>query len=108
METIYELQADLCKVFSNAKRIEILDTLQSGEMSAGELAGKTKLSKANLSQHTAVLKARGVIATRRDGVNIYYSISNSKIIQARKLMREVLLEQLHEKGRMGSHLENIK
>ncbi len=108
METIYELQADLCKVFSNAKRIEILDTLKDGEMSAGELAGKTKLSKANLSQHTAVLKSRGVIATRRDGVNIYYRISNSKIIQARKLMRDVLLEQLQEKGRMVSRLENIK
>ena len=106
MEEIYELQADVCKIFSNAKRMEIISMLKDREMSAGELLEKIVLSKANLSQHMAVLKAKGVILTRREGVNMYYRIANPKIIQACNLMREVLMEQIQEKGRIFNILTN--
>jgi ArsR family transcriptional regulator len=107
MDSIYELQADLCKVFSNAKRIEILDTLSDSEMSSGELAKRTRLNNANLSQHMAVLKARGVVISRREGVNIYYRIADPKINEARSLMRAVLLNQLRTKGEIAYNLENV-
>ena len=108
MEKIYELHADICKIFSNAKRLEVINALKDKELSAGELIEKIGLSKANLSQHMAILKSKGVILARREGVNIYYRISNLKIIQACQLMREVLLEQLQEKGKMVSSLRQIK
>lgn len=108
MENLYELQADTCKIFSNAKRLEIIDTLKDQEMSATELIEKIGLSKANLSQHMSVLRAKGVILTRRNGLNIYYRIANPKILQACHLMREVLLEQFQEKGKMVSSLKRIK
>jgi len=108
MENIFELHADVCKVFSNAKRLEILNTLREKEMTASELIERIGLSKANLSQHMSILKSKGVVLTRREGVNIYYRISNSKIIQACDLMREVLLEQLQEKGKMVASLRRIK
>ena len=107
MDSIYELQAELCKVFSNAKRIEILDTLNDSEMSSGELAQKTGLNNANLSQHMAVLRARGVVISRRDGTNIYYRISDPRITEARKLMRAVLLSQLQAKGKIADNLEAV-
>jgi len=108
MEELFELHADVCKIFSSAKRLEILNTLKQKEMSAGELIEKTGLSKANLSQHMSILKSKGVIVTRKEGLNVYYRIANPKIIQACNLMREVLLEQLKEKGKMVSNLEHIK
>jgi ArsR family transcriptional regulator len=108
MENIYELHADLCKIFSNAKRLEIINTIKDKEMAASELIERIGLSKANLSQHMSVLKSKGVILTRREGVNIYYHIVNPKIIQACHLMREVLLEQFQEKGKMVSNLRRIK
>ena len=108
MEKIFELQADLCKIFSNAKRLETINALKEKEMSASELIEKTGISKANLSQHMSIFKSKGVILTRREGVNIYYQISSPKLIQACNLMREVLLEQLQEKGRMVSRLRHIK
>lgn len=106
MEEIYELQADVCKIFANAKRLEIISILKEGETSANELIEKTGLSKANLSQHMAILKAKGVILTRREGVTVHYRITNPKIIQACNLMREVLTEQIQEKGRIISTLTN--
>ena len=108
MEPIYELHADLCKIFSNAKRLEIIDSLRDKEMSAGELIARIGLSKANLSQHMSVLKLKGVILTRREGVNIYYRIANPKILQACHLIREVLFEQFQEKRKMVSSLRHTK
>jgi ArsR family transcriptional regulator len=108
MEEIYELHADFCKIFSNAKRLEIINALKDKEMSASELIEKIGLSKANLSQHMSVLKLKGVIVTRREGINIYYRIANPKIVQACRLIREVLFEQFKEKGKMVSSLRQIK
>jgi len=108
MESIYELHADLCKIFSNAKRLEIINTIKDKEMAASELIERIGLSKANLSQHMSVLRSKGVILSRREGINIYYRIANPKIIQACHLMREVLLEQFQEKGKMVSNLRRIK
>ena len=108
MEKIYELQADLCKIFSNAKRIEIMNILKDREMSASELIVKIGLSKANLSQHMGVLRSKGVVLARREGLNIFYRISNPKIIQACDLMRQILLDQFQEKGKMVSSLKRIK
>ncbi len=108
MQKIFELHADVCKIFSNAKRLEIINMLKDGEMSAGELLEKTGLSKANLSQHMTVLKSKGVINTRKEGINIYYCITNPKIIQVCTLMKEVLLEQLEEKGKMASRLQQMQ
>jgi ArsR family transcriptional regulator len=105
---LYELQADVCKIFSNSKRLEIINHLKEKELPAGDLLEKTGLSKANLSQHMSVLKAKGVILSRREGVTVYYRISNAKIIEACTLMREVLLEQIQEKGRMVSSLNRLK
>ena len=108
MEKIYELQADICKIFSNAKRMEIMNVLKDREVSASDLIERIGLSKANLSQHMGVLRSKGVVLARREGLNIYYRISNPKIIQACDLMREVLLEQLQEKGKIGSSLRHMK
>ncbi len=105
MEKMYEMHADICKIFANAKRLEIINALKDQELSAGELIARIGLSKANLSQHMSVLKAKGVILTRRAGTNLYYRIANPEIIQACQLMGEVLLEQFQEKGRMALSLQ---
>jgi len=108
VENIFDLNAELCKVFLNAKRLEILNTLRDGELPASELIEKIGLSKANLSQHMSILKLKRVVVSRREGLNIYYRISNPKIIQACDLMKEVLLEQLQEKGKIVATLQRIK
>ncbi len=89
-ESFYNLHAEMCKTISNPRRQAILDTIRSGEMTVSELIGKTGISQANLSQHLAILRSKGVVKTRRDGNNIYYSLSNIKIIKAYDLISEVL------------------
>ncbi|MCX5848901.1 MAG: metalloregulator ArsR/SmtB family transcription factor [Deltaproteobacteria bacterium] len=104
MESILKLQADICKIFANDKRLGIINLLKDSEMSNSELMKKTGLSKVSMSQHINILKSKGVIVVRREGVQLYYRISNPKIIQACGLMREVLVEQLQERERVVSRL----
>ena len=90
----YNLHSELCKTLSHPKRQEILDNLRQTELSVSELAEITKISQANLSQHLAILRARGIVKARRAGINVFYSISNTKIIKAFDLISEVLREAL--------------
>ena len=94
------MHAEVCKTLANPKRLEIIYALKEGELSVGELVKRLGISKANISQHLAILRQRRVLVSRREGVNIYYRISNPKIVKACALMREVLTEQLMEEGRI--------
>jgi len=91
---IYELHASICHTLANPKRLEIIDKLRTRELSVTELTEALEISQANLSQHLSLMRQRGIVTTRREGLNIYYSLSNPKIIQACDLMRQVLLEHL--------------
>ena len=91
---LYELHASICQTLANPKRLEVIDRLRDGEQSVSELAEAMKIGQANLSQHLAVMRHKGIVATRREGLNVYYRLSNPKIIKACDLMRQVLLEHL--------------
>ncbi len=101
---IFEIQADVCKTLANAKRIEIIDCLSGGEKSVSELVETLDISPANVSQHLSVMRQKGILTTRREGVNIYYAISNPKVCQACGLMREVLLEMLSASSEMAKEM----
>jgi DNA-binding transcriptional ArsR family regulator len=100
-KTLYELQSDVCKTLASPKRIEILNALREGEKTVSELVEILDVPKANVSQHLAVMRHKGILKSRRKGINIYYSVSNRKVIEACILMKEVLMEQMKEKGRLA-------
>ncbi len=91
---LYSIHAEMCKVFSNPTRLEILEILRDREMSVTELINKTKLSQANISQHLSIMKNKGIVESWRDGKNIYYKISNPKIVKAFDIIREVIQEKI--------------
>ena len=101
-KTIYELQAEICKILASPIRIEIIAALREGEKTVSELIDIVGISKANVSQHLAVMRHKGILKSRREGLNIYYRIVNPKVIQACSLMKEVLSELLAERGKMAS------
>jgi DNA-binding transcriptional ArsR family regulator len=86
---------------ASPKRIEILNALREGEKTVSELVEILDVPKANVSQHLAVMRHKGILKSRRKGINIYYSVSNRKVIEACILMKEVLMEQMKEKGRLA-------
>jgi len=91
---LYKLHAGICKILANPKRLEIIDTLRAGELPVQALADALEISQANTSQHLAIMRQGGIVRTRREGLNVFYRLSNPKITQACDLMRQVLLEHL--------------
>lgn len=90
----YKLHAQVCRVLSHPKRLEILDLLSAGEKSLEELAQAMGVRKANVSQHLALMRQQQLIRARREGQRTFYRVANPKILKARAIMREVAREQL--------------
>jgi DNA-binding transcriptional ArsR family regulator len=65
------------KALSDPTRREVLRLLSGGEKTAGELAERFDMSKPSMSHHFAVLKEAGLIRSRREGQQIYYSLDTT-------------------------------
>ncbi|MDD5477461.1 MAG: metalloregulator ArsR/SmtB family transcription factor [Candidatus Omnitrophica bacterium] len=100
-EKMFQMHAEVCKSMANPTRLKIINLLREGEKSVEELRKRLKLPKANLSQHLSILRQRRIVVTRREGVNIYYKCANPKMLKACAILREVLMEQLADGGRLG-------
>lgn len=99
-KSLYEMQAEVCKILASPKRIEIINALKDTEKTVSELVDILEIPKANVSQHLAIMRLKGILKSRRNGVNIFYSIASPKVIQACSLMKEVLVELLVERRKM--------
>ena len=99
-EKMYQMHAEVCKILASPIRLKILNSLREGEKSVEELTKLLGLHKANLSQHLAILRQRKIVTTRRAGLNIYYSIANTKMIKACDILKEVLFEQIQEDDKL--------
>lgn len=66
----------LLKAMSNSSRLLILCQLAEGEKSVGELVRLVGLSQSGLSQHLALLRRKGIVATRREAQSIFYSLAS--------------------------------
>jgi ArsR family transcriptional regulator, virulence genes transcriptional regulator len=71
--------ADLLKALSNAQRLRVLCLLADAELSVGELNARLELSQSALSQHLAVLREHGLVATRRESQTIYYALAEGPV-----------------------------
>lgn len=90
---LYRLHAGVCKGLADPKRLLIINALRHGERSVSELCDELDLPQANVSQHLAVLREKGLVEVRKEGQWAFYSLSSPKIIQAMDLLREVMAEQ---------------
>jgi DNA-binding transcriptional ArsR family regulator len=93
-DAIYRLHADFCKNLGDANRLFIIDILGKGEMPVGEIAQRLALPQSNVSKHLALMRERGLVVTRRDGSTIYYGLSDSRISDAIKLLKDIQIEQI--------------
>ena len=99
--TLFGLHAELCKTLADAKRLKIIYLLGDSEKSVSELVRDSGFRQANVSQHLAILRQKGVITSRRNGTTLYYKIAFPKMVKACNLIRDVLLEQIERKGKIA-------
>lgn len=101
-DEIYNRQVGICKAFANPTRLRILDMIATHEETSTNLQRELGVSTANLSQHLAVLKAAGVIVTRRESKSVHCSLAIPEVKQACRLIRNVLRAQLRNGRRLDA------
>ncbi|MBI4635568.1 MAG: winged helix-turn-helix transcriptional regulator [Candidatus Rokubacteria bacterium] len=98
---LYRMQAEIAKVLGNPVRLRILNRIGDREVPYGALLDDLGVSKANLSQHLAILRKAGVVAVRRDGIHVHYRLTLPEIKDLCSAMREILAKHLTESARQG-------
>ncbi|MCL5070334.1 MAG: metalloregulator ArsR/SmtB family transcription factor [Actinobacteria bacterium] len=108
MNNIFVLHASICKTLANPKRLEIIAALRDDEFTATQLTQKVGVSKANLSQHMSILIEKGVVLSKREGINVFYKLSDDRITKACDLMREVLIKNLEQNSNILKDIKKLQ
>lgn len=69
------------KLLANEDRLLLLCQLSQGELCVSDLESVLGIRQPTLSQQLSVLRAEGVVNTRRDGKNIYYSVADAALLE---------------------------
>lgn len=78
--------AVLLKSLANPHRLAILCVLGEGEASVGALNARIPVTQSALSQHLAVLREQGLVATRRESQTIYYSVQPGPALEVVRVL----------------------
>lgn len=81
--------ATLLRLLGNERRLIVLCQLAEGELSVSELQARVGLSQSALSQHLALLREEGIVATRRESQTIYYRIVDHAAMRVVETLAEL-------------------
>ena len=83
------------KAMSHPLRLKILCTLGAEEVSVQDIVEHVGTSQSNISQHLAILRDKGILASRKDANRVYYRVSDSRTLKLIGMMREVFCTHGH-------------
>jgi ArsR family transcriptional regulator len=93
---VSELKAELFRALAHPARIRILETLSAGEQSVGEMQPEIGIELSHLSQQLAVLRRAGLVATRKEGQSVYYSVKDPLTTDLLRVAKQLLISSLTE------------
>jgi ArsR family transcriptional regulator len=88
-EAGYQRTANVGRALADAKRLCVLESLAAGELSVSDLASRVACQVPNMSQHLAVLRSAGLVATRREGSTVFYRLSDPRVLEAYHLLQSI-------------------
>ncbi|MDO8464459.1 MAG: metalloregulator ArsR/SmtB family transcription factor [Gallionella sp.] len=81
--------AQAIKAIAHPLRLKILCVLGDQEISVQDIVEQVGTSQSNISQHLAILREKGVLATRKDANRVFYRIDDLRTIKLIGMMRDV-------------------
>lgn len=98
-------KASLFQALAHPTRIAILELLREGELSARAIQERLGIEQANVSQHLAVLRSRQIVANRKEGNQVFYSLRNPVLIEVLEIMRRYFHANLTEAVQMLAEID---
>jgi rhodanese-related sulfurtransferase len=99
-DAVFTQFAQIAGAFGSPKRIEIVDLLAQGERNVEAIARETGLALANTSRHLQVLKGANLVATRKDGLLVFYRLADPMVLRGYHVLQELAKARLAEVGRL--------
>ncbi|MFH7767120.1 metalloregulator ArsR/SmtB family transcription factor [Acinetobacter sp. BSP-28] len=84
-----DLVSDCLKVLSNSDRLKILCVLVDGELNVQQIELRTDIHQPTLSQQLTVLRSSQIVSTRREGKQIFYQLSDMRVLKIMQTLYEV-------------------
>jgi DNA-binding transcriptional ArsR family regulator len=81
--------AAIARALADPKRLCVVERLAGGEQSVSELSREVGCQVPNMSQHLAVLRSAGLVASRRDGSTVFYRLADDRVLDAYRLLQQV-------------------
>lgn|SRR5690242_16081299 len=94
MPELGRFKAEFFKALAHPLRIAILDSLRQGERTVNELCTALRVEQSSLSQQLAVLRNRDIVAGRKEGLNVYYSVNDATVFKLLDVARQIFNNQL--------------
>ena len=99
-DSLRQYKAEIFQALGNPTRIAIVDELRDGELTVGVLAERLEAEQSNVSQHLAILRARQIVAARKVGNQVFYSVRDPLLWKVLDLMRRYFEKQVGESVRV--------
>jgi rhodanese-related sulfurtransferase/DNA-binding HxlR family transcriptional regulator len=100
-DALFDGFAVVGRALGSGRRAEIVDVLAQAERSVDDIAAEIGQSVANTSQHLQQLLRAGLVATRRDGNRIYYSLTSDRVLDLWAAVRDVAAAHVAELDRLA-------
>jgi ArsR family transcriptional regulator len=94
MSALGVFKAEFFKALAHPLRIAVLDALRNGERSVNDLCTALDVEQSTLSQQLAVLRGRNVVTTRKDGLNVYYSVRDATVFKLLDVAKQIFNNHL--------------
>ncbi|MBZ6227461.1 ArsR/SmtB family transcription factor [Streptomyces olivaceus] len=87
---LYQLKAEFFKTLGHPARIRVLELLSEREHAVAEMLPKVGVEPAHLSQQLAVLRRANLVASRKEGSTVHYSLTSPQISELLGVARGIL------------------
>lgn len=89
LERAVDETARMLKCLGHPTRLQILDLLEHrGELTVSDIHGALGLEQAVASQHLSLMRDKGILSRRREGVHVYYELANPRASKVLECIRE--------------------
>lgn len=95
-DELLDLMAEKFRMLSDPTRLAILRSLMSGERSVGQVVEETGRGQANVSKHLKMLAEASLVERRKEGLQVFYRITDPLVEQLCALVCRTILEDFRE------------
>lgn len=100
-QALFDEFARVGKAVSSGRRAEMIDVLANGERRVESLAEEVGLSVANVSQHLQVLRAAGLVSSRREGTSVFYRLAAPEVATFWRTLQQIAAKRIADVDRLA-------